>query len=277
MKNLIIRALTGIIFVAILVGAICYHPISFLVTFSLITGLTVWEFCGLIKHYEDASIKRFISSLGGSYLFAATFAYTNQLTDTMIFLPYLLFLIYTLVAELYYKAPNPINSWAFTFFAQLYCAGTFSILNFITAMPDTSGTIAYSPLFIMAIFIFIWLNDTGAYLIGSMIGKRRLFERISPKKSWEGFFGGLAVALGASQALAWYAPEISWYNWLGLSVTVVVFGTWGDLVESLLKRTLGVKDSGHILPGHGGMLDRFDSLMLAAPAAYIYIKLFIRN
>ncbi|WP_439788047.1 phosphatidate cytidylyltransferase, partial [Parabacteroides goldsteinii] len=115
------------------------------------------------------------------------------------------------------------------------------------------------------------------YLVGSMIGKRKLFERISPKKSWEGFFGGLAVVLGASQALAWYAPEVSWYNWLGLSATVVLFGTWGDLIESLLKRTLGVKDSGNVLPGHGGMLDRFDSLMLAAPAAYIYIELFIRN
>lgn len=277
LKNLIIRALTGIIFVAVLVGAICYDSISFLVVFSLITGLTLWEFYGLVKDYENITPKRLISSLGGVYLFAATFAYANQLTDGVIFLPYLLFLIYTLVAELYYKAPNPINNWAFTFFAQIYCAGTFSMLNFIAASSATPGTTDYSPLFIMAIFIFIWLNDTGAYLVGSMIGKRKLFERISPKKSWEGFFGGLAVALGASQALAWYAPEVSWYNWLGLSATVVMFGTWGDLVESLLKRTLGVKDSGHVLPGHGGMLDRFDSLMLATPAAYIYIELFIRN
>lgn len=277
MKNLIKRALTGIIFVAVLIGAICFHPISFLIIFCLITGLTLWEFYGLVKHYENASVKRLIGTIGGMYLFAATFAYANQLTGGIIFLPYLLYLIYMLVAELYYKAPNPINNWAFTFFAQLYCAGTFSMLNFIAATPDASGKIAYSPLFVMAIFIFIWLNDTGAYLVGSLIGKNKLFERISPKKSWEGFFGGLAVALGASQALAWYAPEISRHNWLGLSATVVFFGTWGDLIESLLKRTLGVKDSGNILPGHGGMLDRFDSLMLAAPASYIYIELFIRN
>lgn len=277
MKNLIKRALTGIIFVGVLIGAICFHPISFLIIFCLITGLTLWEFYGLVKHYEDASMKRLIGSMGGMYLFAATFAYSNQMAGGVIFLPYLLYLIYTLVGELYYKAPNPINNWAFTFFAQLYCAGTFTMLNFIATTPGASGESVYSPLFIMAIFIFIWLNDTGAYLIGSLIGKRKLFERISPKKSWEGFFGGLAVALGASQALAWYAPEVSWYNWLGLSATVVLFGTWGDLIESLLKRTLGVKDSGNILPGHGGMLDRFDSLMLAAPAAYIYIELFIRN
>lgn len=277
MKNLIKRALTGIIFVGVLIGAICFHPISFLIIFCLITGLTLWEFYGLVKHYEDASMKRLIGSMGGMYLFAATFAYSNQMAGGIIFLPYLIYLIYTLVGELYYKAPNPINNWAFTFFAQLYCAGTFTMLNFIATTPGASGESVYSPLFVMAIFIFIWLNDTGAYLIGSLIGKRKLFERISPKKSWEGFFGGLAVALGASQALAWYAPEVSWYNWLGLSATVVLFGTWGDLIESLLKRTLGVKDSGNILPGHGGMLDRFDSLMLAAPAAYIYIELFIRN
>lgn len=277
MRNLLKRALTGIIFVAVLIGAICFHPISFLIIFCLITGLTLWEFYGLVKLNEGASAKIFIGSIGGMYLFAATFVYTNQLASSIIFLPYLMYLIYTLVGELYYKEPNPINNWAFTVFAQLYCAGTFTMLNFIAATPGASGEITYSPLFVMAIFIFIWLNDTGAYLVGSLVGKRKLFERISPKKSWEGFWGGLAVALGASQALAWYASDVSWYNWLGLSATVVLFGTWGDLIESLLKRTLGVKDSGNILPGHGGMLDRFDSLMLAAPAAYIYIELFIRN
>ena len=277
LKNLIKRALTGIIFVTVLVGAICYNSISFLIVFGLITGLTLWEFYGLMKNYEGATLRRIASSIGGAYLFAATFAYTFQMSDSTVFLPYLLFLIYTLVAELSRKAPNPINDWSFTMFAQVYCAGTFSMLNLIAIRPSTSGEIAYSSLFVMAIFIFIWLNDTGAYLAGSLIGKRRLFERISPKKSWEGFFGGLVVTLIASQALAWYVPEISRCNWLGLSVVVVVFGTWGDLVESLLKRTLGVKDSGNILPGHGGMLDRFDSLMLAIPAAYIYIRLFIQN
>lgn len=277
MKNLIKRALTGIIFVAVLLSAICFHSISFLVLFGLITGFTLWEFYGLIKQYENANIKRLVSSIAGTYLFAATFAYANGLANGNIFLPYLLFIMYTLIAELYYKSPNPINNWAFTLFAQIYCAGSFSLLNLIASSPDASGVVSYTPLFIIAIFIFVWLDDTGAYLVGSMIGKRRLFERISPKKSWEGFYGGLCVALASSQFFAWYAPEVSWYNWLGLSVTVVIFGTWGDLMESLLKRTLGVKDSGNVLPGHGGMLDRFDSVMMAVPASYIYIELFIRN
>lgn len=277
MKNLIIRALTGIIFVVVLVSAICIHPIFFLILFCIIIGLTLWEFGGLVKHYENANLQRAVNVLGGVYLFIATFVYANGLTDGKIFLPYLLFIMLTMIAELYYKAPNPINNWAFTLFAQIYCAGTFSMLNFIGAEPGTPGVMSYTPLFIMAIFIFVWLDDTGAYLVGSLIGKRKLFERISPKKSWEGFFGGLILVLASSQAFAWFAPEISRLNWLGLATTVVLFGTWGDLIESLLKRTLGVKDSGHILPGHGGMLDRFDSVMLAVPASYIYIELFIRN
>lgn len=277
MKNLIIRALTGIIFVVVLISAIYIHPIFFLILFCIITGLTLWEFGGLVKHYENANLQRTVNVLGGVYLFIATFVYANGLTDGKIFLPYLLFIMLTMIAELYYKTPNPINNWAFTLFAQVYCAGSFSILNFIGAEPGTPGVMSYTPLFIMAIFIFVWLDDTGAYLVGSLIGKHKLFERISPKKSWEGFFGGLILSLASSQAFAWFAPEINRMNWLGLAATVVLFGTWGDLIESLLKRTLGVKDSGNVLPGHGGMLDRFDSVMLAVPASYIYIELFIRN
>ncbi len=277
MKNLIIRALTGIIFVVVLISAIYIHPIFFLILFCIITGLTLWEFGGLVKHYENSNLQRTVNVLGGVYLFIATFVYANGLTDGKIFLPYLLFIMLTMIAELYYKAPNPINNWAFTLFANIYCAGSFSMLNFIGAEPGTPGVMSYTPLFIMAIFIFVWLDDTGAYLVGSLIGKHKLFERISPKKSWEGFFGGLILSLASSQAFAWFAPEINRMNWLGLAATVVLFGTWGDLIESLLKRTLGVKDSGNVLPGHGGMLDRFDSVMLAVPASYIYIELFIRN
>lgn len=269
--------MTGIIFVAVLLGAICSHPYAYLIVFSLITGLTLWEIYGLMKHYQNASVQRAIGSLGGVYLFFATFVYANGMGGGKIFLPYLLFLMYTLIGELYYKAEKPINNWAFTLFAQIYCAGFFSLLNFIAAIPDTPGEIAYTPLFVLAIFVFVWVNDTGAYVVGSQIGKRRLFERISPKKSWEGFYGGLFFALVASQVFSCFVPDVSWYNWLGLAATIVVFGTWGDLTESLLKRTLGVKDSGHVLPGHGGMLDRFDSVLMATPAAYIYIEYFIRN
>lgn len=277
MKNLIKRALTGFVFVVLIVGSICFHSMAFLAGFSLITALVLWEFYGLVKHYEGKSLKRIVHTLGGVYLFATSFLFANDLADGRVFLPYVLFLVGVLIAELYHKEDDPIGNWSIAFLGQFYCAGSFSLLNFISAVPGYPGEIIYTPLFVLAIFVFIWTNDTGAYLVGSLIGKHRLFERISPKKSWEGFWGGFIITAACSQIFAWYAPHISWSVWLGFSIIVVVFGTWGDLIESLMKRTLAVKDSGHVLPGHGGLLDRFDSALLAIPAAYIYIQLFIQN
>ena len=156
----------------------------------------------------------------------------------------------------------------------MYVALPFSLLSVLafTTQPDVLATesINYNGFLPLSIFIFLWLSDTGAYCFGSLFGKNRLFPSISPKKSWEGFFGGLFVAVGCSQLLAMDASLNRW-EWLGLSLVVVIFGTWGDLVESLLKRQLSIKDSGNILPGHGGMLDRFDSSLLAIPAAVIYL------
>ena len=278
MNNFIKRTLTGIIFVGILLGAILYNVYSYAILFCIITGLALWEFYGLLKHYENATLRRLISTAGGMYLFFACFMQSIGFGGETIFLPYILFIMYTLISELYTKAPNPINNWAFTLLAQIYCAGSFSLLNFLAIHTDSfTGEIQYKPLYILAVFIFVWLNDTGAFLVGSQIGKRKLFERISPKKSWEGFWGGLIIVLLASQGFAWYAPELNRLQWLGLAAVIVAFATWGDLTESLLKRTLGVKDSGNILPGHGGILDRFDSVLMAVPAAYIYLELIIRN
>ena len=278
MNNFIKRTLTGIIFVGVLLGGIFYNVYSFAALFCIITGLALWEFYGLLKHYEKATLHRVISTLGGMYLFFACFLKASGLADNFTFLPYVLFLMYIFIHELYTKAANPINNWAFTLLAQIYCAGSFSLLNFIAVHPGTSTHEPfYTPLFILAIFVFVWLNDTGAFLVGSAFGKRKLFERISPKKSWEGFWGGLVIVLIASQAFAWYAPEIGRLHWLGLAAVIVLFATWGDLTESLLKRTLGVKDSGNVLPGHGGILDRFDSVLMASPAAYCYLEFFIRN
>ena len=277
MKNFITRALTGIVFVAVLISAIYIHSYYFLVVFGLITGLTLWEFYGLTLHQVQTPLNRLSCALGGSYLFAASFCYTHDLTGRWIFLPYLLFLLITLIAPLYEKGGDPLKRWTVTLFGQLYCAGSFSLLNQLTSVTGYPGEIVHIPYFALALFVLIWLNDTGAYCVGSLMGKHRLFERISPKKSWEGFGGGLLFALLASQVFAYLLPSYSALQWIGLAIVVVVFGTWGDLIESLLKRQLGIKDSGHVLPGHGGMLDRFDSVLLAIPAAYIYIELFIRN
>jgi phosphatidate cytidylyltransferase len=258
-------------------GGLCIHPYAFLGVFGMITGLLLWEFYGLMSHFGNASLKRLAGTLGGVYLFFACFMYAGGKAGADVFLPYLLFLLFVFVFEMYGKAPKPVHNWAFALLGQVYCAGLLSLLNFIAFASSPGAEFREGSFFAQALFVLVWLNDSGAYLIGSAFGRHRLFERISPRKSWEGFFGGLAVALAFSQVLACYFPAVSGVNWLGLSATVVVFATWGDLTESLLKRTLGVKDSGSLLPGHGGILDRFDSILIAIPALYIYLRLFIQN
>ena len=179
-----------------------------------------------------------------------------------------------MISELYLKKENPVLNWAYSMLSQLYIGLPFALLNVLAFHNDPASefsSISYNPILPLSIFIFLWLNDTGAYCIGSLIGKHRLFERISPKKSWEGSIGGGVVAIGVSFILAHYFPFMSMMEWAGLALAVVIFGTWGDLTESLLKRQLHVKDSGNILPGHGGMLDRFDSSLMAIPAAVVYL------
>ena len=156
--------------------------------------------------------------------------------------------------------------------SQLYVALPFALLNVLAFQnsPETSS-VTYNPILPLSIFVFIWLSDTGAYCVGSLIGKHRLFERISPKKSWVGSIGGAFFSIASSFVFAHFFPFMSTWQWAGLAVTVVIFGTWGDLTESLMKRQLGIKDSGNILPGHGGMLDRFDSALMAIPAAVVYL------
>jgi len=129
---------------------------------------------------------------------------------------------------------------------------------------------------LMAVFVTIWVNDTGAYVFGVTLGKHRMFERVSPKKSWEGFIGGGLTALLSGYVFSLIVPEISLIQWLIFSEIVVIFGTFGDLLESLMKRTIHVKDSGDVIPGHGGLLDRFDSMLLVAPAIFIYLSFLFR-
>jgi len=273
MKNFITRALTGIIYVATIVAAICLHPFTFLVLFAIVTGLAIWEFYDLEK--ESKVRHRLTAIIGGMYLFTASFLYAGGFASAHIFYPYIGFLLALLILSLYRTTPNPAENCALALFAQLYCAGLLSVLNFIVFDPATKQ---YIPYVALLIFIFVWINDTFAYLTGITFGKHPLFQRVSPKKSWEGFWGGCIFVVISSLALAYFFPEIiKWHHSLSLGIFTVIFGTYGDLVESLLKRTRGVKDSGTFFPGHGGILDRFDSIMLAAPAVFIYMELFIRN
>lgn len=271
-SNFTQRAITGAIFVVVLVGCILWSPISFSLLFTLITALSVHEFSHLMNTYNGGGLNKTITALGGAYLFLSVGSFCIGATDARIFLPYLFLLLYVMITELYLKKANPLGNWAFSMLSQLYIALPFALLNILAYhnSPENSS-VTYNPILPLSIFVFIWLSDTGAYCVGSLIGKHRLFERISPKKSWEGSIGGAVFSIASSLIFAHCYPFFSIAQWAGLAAVVVVFGTWGDLTESLMKRQLGIKDSGNILPGHGGMLDRFDSALMAIPAAVIYL------
>ena len=277
MNNFIVRTITGILFVAVVVCSFL-RPQAMVLLFALITGLTIWEFTGLVNDREKVTVNRLISTVAGVYFFFAVAGFSSDLTPSAVFIPYLVSIIYLMVAELYLKNEDPIHDWAYTMMAQLYIALPFSLLNTLAFHLTPQGLVTYDAVLPLSVFVFIWMNDTGAYLCGSLLGKHKLFPRISPGKSWEGSIGG-GILVIAIAVLVWYLTEqyqlnqlgLSAIEWAGLGLTVVIFGTWGDLVESLFKRTLGIKDSGNILPGHGGMLDRFDSSLLAIPAAVVYL------
>ena len=276
MKNFIIRTITGVIFVAAIVASFL-RPEAMVLLFSIVTGLTIWEFTGLVNERENVTINRFICTVAGVYFFFAMTYFCSDLyagvAKSVVFIPYLITIIYLLIAELYLKQDDPIQDWAYTMLSQMYIALPFSMLNVLAFTSDSSGVVVFNTLLPLSVFVFLWMNDTGAYCVGSLIGRHKLFPRISPGKSWEGSIGGAVVVLAVAAAISIYIDDVmlTLPQWLGLGLVVVVFGTWGDLVESLFKRTLGIKDSGNILPGHGGMLDRFDSSLLAIPAAVVYL------
>lgn len=278
MKNFIIRAITGLTFAAVLIGSILYSPYSLIMLFSIVAALTIWEFGTIVNNHAGASINRMISAVAGFYLVFAVGWYQLGLISGREFTPYLLTLIYLLVSELYRQEPNPLKNWTYAFASQMYIALPFALLSVLGLHYDSfANKMQYDFIFPLSVFIFLWMSDTGAYLVGSLLSRyfpAKLFPRISPKKSWVGSIGGGLLCLAAAWGIYAYEPKyMELWQWMGLALTVCVFGTWGDLVESLLKRQVGIKDSGNILPGHGGLLDRFDSSLLAIPAAVAYLML----
>ena len=276
-QNLIVRTLTGIIFIAVMIGGILHSPLTFGLLFLLITVLSVWEFTGIVNRRADVSVNRMITTMAGGCLFVGFFGYAAGIAGAgVLFVPWLLSILYLMITELYLQRESPLNNWAYTMLAQVYVALPFSLLcllefigSGLTVVKLTEG--ATGAWLVMAIYLFLWCNDTGAYCVGSLIGKHKLFPRISPGKSWEGSIGGGVLCIAVSQVIAYYQPILAPMEWLLFALIVVIFGTWGDLSESLLKRQIGIKDSGRILPGHGGMLDRFDSSLMAIPAVVLYL------
>jgi phosphatidate cytidylyltransferase len=267
MNNFVKRTLSGFLFITLVIGSILLSRFTFAIVFAIICGWSVVEFHKLTNLQKDVKVNSWIALTGAVLLFVSSFISASCIWHYPVFSIYGLFIVLVLISELYQQKNNPLHNWAYFIFGQMFIALPFSLLNFIVFIKD------FQPLILLAVFVTIWVNDTGAYLVGVTLGKHRLFERISPKKSWEGFFGGALFALISGYIFSMYIPEISLVNWLIFSEIIVLFGTFGDLIESLLKRTVGVKDSGNVIPGHGGLLDRFDSMLLVAPAIFIFLNL----
>ncbi len=268
LPNIVVRILAGAVFIGLLLGGMLINEYSFVIVFSLITVLCLYEFYGLVEKEAKVPVIRTWNILGGFFLFLGGFYYCVYSSSAIAFVPYIIYLITLFVSELYLKHPNPIQSLAYSLLGQLYIAAPMALINYLVFAYQPGS---YHCIYILALLIFIWINDTFAYLTGMAFGKHRLFERISPKKSWEGFIGGAIISISASLIFAHFFPNSSTIAWMGFAAVTVVFGTWGDLFESLIKRTIGVKDSGAMIPGHGGILDRFDSTILAIPSVFVYL------
>ncbi|MBT3208359.1 MAG: phosphatidate cytidylyltransferase [Bacteroidetes bacterium] len=276
MKDIVLRSITGLIFISLVIGSILFsshtNGFSFGFLFLLFTILGTVEFYQLLKKqkiYPQTTIGTIlsISIFTINFLFAFRF-----FENSTIFL--LLFPIITsiFIFELYRKQKQPFLNIAYTFLAPVFIGIPFAILNYLVA--NFNGQeIVHTPNILVGFFIILWIYDSGAYVFGVSFGKHRLFERISPKKSWEGFIGGSIVAISAANVISVFFTELRLFDWLIISAIIIVFGTFGDLVESLLKRELNIKDSGNILPGHGGILDRFDGIFLSVPIIFAYLQI----
>ena len=273
MKNFFVRTLTAIGIVVVQVLCTYLSPFSLAGLFMLFTALSVNEFIGIVSKKGEVSVSRPIVIVSSCYLFFAF--WLNSITQgeaLILYVPYLAFLMYCYIKELYGNHANPIANLGAIMLSQMYVVLPLALINVLAytqfeCYSDKADFYAIP----LSIYIFIWINDTGAYLSGVTLGKHKLFPRISPKKSWEGSIGGALFTVASAFAVAHFFNFMNIWQWIGMALVVVVFGTFGDLTESMMKRHLGIKDSGHILPGHGGILDRLDSMLLSIPAVVIYL------
>jgi len=269
-RNLIQRTISGAIFAATIVSSILVSPWTFLGVFLIISSLAIREFYHVINQPGRIDVMVGPAIVANCILFLVFFV--RHFVDFILFnlMPiYGIFIILVLISELFRHRHRPLHNWAYFFLGQAMVSLPFALLSNILYFNGY-----WNPNLLLAVFLIIWVNDSFAYLVGSTFGKHRLFERISPKKSWEGFIGGAVASMVVAYVFSLFETDLVWWQWFIFSALVVVFGTFGDLMESLMKRSVGVKDSGRLIPGHGGLLDRFDSMLLAVPVIYLYLQLF---
>lgn len=259
------RAITGFFFIAVLIGAHLLGEVVFVSLFSLLGLWCVYEFYGIVKS-EDVKPMMVLGILALAVLAILIGLHCIGLIPFIKVWAFIPFFSLLFIAALFQKRALPFHDIGYTLLGIIYAGIPFL---FFIALGFIKGQFNY---FIpLGFLIILWSNDTGAYLAGRSFGKRKLFERISPNKTWEGFIGGVLFALVIALNLQQYFGSLEKWEWASMAFIIGIFGTLGDLVESMLKRSLGVKDSGNILPGHGGLLDRFDGLLMAAPLVFLFL------
>jgi phosphatidate cytidylyltransferase len=271
MSSVLTRAITGTVLVVTITASVLASPYSFIALLLIVDLFALFEFYRLVRAghlHARVGEGQFVST---SFFVSACLVFSNFFNAT-IFLINIPLVVLIFIRELYSNAPNPFQNLALTFSGIAYVTLPIILFAGIAFLPLGQGI--YHPTIVFGYFIILWASDTGAYAAGKLIGKHKLFERISPKKTWEGSIGGTLSAIGATYMVSLFEARASLRDWLIMSAIIVVMGTYGDLLKSLLKRTAGVKDSGTLLPGHGGFLDRFDSLIGSAPVVFGYLVLF---
>lgn len=278
MSNLLTRTLTGAGIVLFVLGGFWLHPVSFFLTGLVMMTGTQIEYYRMIR-LTGVRPQAVSGIIAGLAIYVISSLVAARLVTHELFLLLIPMLALIMVTELYRKEEKPFDSLAHTFFPILYIVIPFSVIPFAAFCPEGipfltgRSTIPLSPGIVVGFFLLLWTNDTAAYLVGITVGRHRLFERISPKKSWEGFIGGMLFTVITGFLISGWLGVTGGKGWMIIAVIISITGTFGDLIESMLKRSIGVKDTGSIMPGHGGFLDRFDSLLLSFPPVYIYLTM----
>lgn len=265
MNNFWQRSITGFIFVVAVVIGLLWHPLAYVFIFALVVVLGMYEFIKMINGL-DVKVRVFWSFAIGVFLYLSSFLvfYTQLPVRWLIVIVPLVGGVF--LTELYFKNKNSLLNIATTLIVPLYVALPFSFLHHLAFFNGT-----YSFELLLGFFLMIWINDSGAYLVGSLFGRRKLFPRVSPAKSWEGAIGGFILTIIMSVIGFELTNILTLLDWLVIGSFVSILGTYGDLIESMLKRSVNIKDSGRVLPGHGGVLDRFDAVFFSAPAVSCYL------
>lgn len=269
-SNLTQRIVAAVIGVPLIIFCIFYSPYTYWILFLAISILTQYEFYKLIGLNGNLPLSIY-GTVCGAVLNALTFFIELGYLEFRWYFLIIPLLTITFFIKLYRKGdPRPFESLGYTFLGIIYVAVPFALVNELIVSEN-----GFKSYLLMGFLLVLWVSDSGAYFAGRFFGNRKLFERISPKKTWEGFIGGALASITAAWIYAQYFSQLSAWKWVIIAIIVVITGTLGDLVESLFKRSIDIKDSGSIIPGHGGFLDRFDGLLLSMPFIVTFLKIFV--